>query len=144
MSQFAPYCYLDAGERQFLESPQRPIVLLPRRPDSPVSEHVAPRNQFLGVMLPYTPLHYLLLETDADYAPLALVMTSGNMSEEPIAIDNDEALRRHHRPGGRAAGGHGADAHRRGRHPRGQHAGRGAAAPHLLTHHIKRLTISPS
>ena len=58
----ATYCYLDDDERQLLESPQRPIVLLRRREGSPISPLVAPNNRFLGVMLPYTPLHYLLLE----------------------------------------------------------------------------------
>ena len=87
------YCYLRPGERQLLESPQRPIVLLQRKPGSPIAEAVAPRNAYLGVMLPYTPLHYLLLEP-GEGGRLALVMTSGNMSEEPIAIGNEEALNR--------------------------------------------------
>ncbi len=91
----ARYCYVSDAERQLLESPQRPIVLLRRKAGSPISALVAPNNSYLGVMLPYTPIHYLLLEqrgeeTDA----LALVMTSGNMSEEPIAIGNEEALER--------------------------------------------------
>ena len=100
------YCYLSEGERQLLLSPQRPIVLLRERPDSPISKLVAPRNNYLGVMLPYTPLHYLLLSDGEDPShpapspfspnpfPLALVMTSGNMSEEPIVTDNEEARRR--------------------------------------------------
>ncbi|HJW88299.1 MAG TPA: acylphosphatase, partial [Dehalococcoidia bacterium] len=54
------YCYLGEGEGQLLESPQRPIVLLRRRPGSPISALVAPNNLYLGAMLPYTPLHYLL------------------------------------------------------------------------------------
>jgi len=89
------YCHLSDAERQLLESPQRPIVLLRRKSDSPISALVAPNNSHLGVMLPYTPLHYLLLERRGDETDtLALVMTSGNMSEEPIAIDNEEALER--------------------------------------------------
>jgi hydrogenase maturation protein HypF len=88
--QVEEYCYLGQGERQLLESPQRPIVLLRRRPGSPISSLVAPNNLYLGVMLPYTPLHHLLLEGDTP----ALVMTSGNMSEEPIAKENREALER--------------------------------------------------
>ena len=92
------YCHVSDGERQLLESPQRPIVLLRRRSDSPISALVAPGNSYLGVMLPYTPLHYLLLERRGDETDtLALVMTSGNMSEEPIAIGNEEALE-HLRP----------------------------------------------
>jgi hydrogenase maturation protein HypF len=78
----------DAAALQ-LSSPERPIVLLPKR-ESPIAVPVAPGNQMLGVMLPYSPLHHLLL---AD-AARPLVMTSGNLSDEPIAIDNDEALDR--------------------------------------------------
>ena len=89
------YCYVSDAERQLLESPQRPIVLLRRKLGSPISALVAPNNSYLGVMLPYTPLHYLLLERRGDETEiLALVMTSGNMSEEPIAIGNKEALER--------------------------------------------------
>jgi len=100
-------CFVSEGERQLLESPQRPIVLLRRRPETPISPAVAPGNNFLGVMLPYTPLHYLLLAdeergmrdegrgtTDEVRPSSALVMTSGNLVEEPIATDNDEARQR--------------------------------------------------
>jgi len=94
------YCEVSDAEAELLTSRERPIVLLRRRPDCPISPLVAPNNRYLGVMLPYTPLHYLLLEpTSAEQPatspwPLALVMTSGNYSEEPIATDNDEALER--------------------------------------------------
>ena len=90
------YCELDPSERKLLTSRERPIVLLRRRASTPVSPLVAPRNNTLGVMLPYTPLHYLLLHPDQGNPPfpLALVMTSGNYSEEPIVTDNEEALRR--------------------------------------------------
>lgn len=71
-----------------LRSPARPIVLLRSRQGGGVAPSVAPGLSELGVMLPYTPLHYLLL---ADGLPL-LVMTSGNLSEEPIAKDNDRAV----------------------------------------------------
>ncbi|MGC8960556.1 MAG: carbamoyltransferase HypF [Chloroflexia bacterium] len=84
------FCYVSPEERALLASRERPIVLLRRREDAPISLRVAPGNPCLGVMLPYTPLHYLLLEP-AEGFPLALVMTSGNYSEEPIATDNDEA-----------------------------------------------------
>lgn len=86
-------CIVDGAERALLASRQRPIVLLRRRADAPISALVAPGNNYLGVMLPYTPLHYLLLEP-VDGWPLALVMTSGNYSEEPIATANEEALAR--------------------------------------------------
>jgi hydrogenase maturation protein HypF len=87
------HCEVNDDERTLLTSRERPIVLLSRRSNVPISPLVAPGNNTLGVMLPYTPLHYLLLEP-ADGFPIALVMTSGNYSEEPIAIDNGEALER--------------------------------------------------
>ncbi|MCX7682562.1 MAG: carbamoyltransferase HypF [Anaerolineae bacterium] len=89
----ARYCELNDAERELVTSRQRPIVLLRRRAGAPISPLVAPGNRYLGVMLPYTPLHYLLLEPADDF-PLALVMTSGNYSEEPIAVANEEALER--------------------------------------------------
>jgi hydrogenase maturation protein HypF len=90
------YCEVNADERMLLASRERPIVLLRRRPDAPTSRLVAPGNPYLGVMLPYAPLHFLLLEPTYEPSnwPLALVMTSGNYSEEPIATGNDEALER--------------------------------------------------
>jgi hydrogenase maturation protein HypF len=92
------FCFVNDEERALLESRERPILLLRERPDSPVSPLVAPGNGYLGVMLPYTPLHYLLLADGDRPAPCsalpALVMTSGNYSEEPIVKDNDEALAR--------------------------------------------------
>jgi hydrogenase maturation protein HypF len=84
-------CHLDDVGRALLLSPERPIVLLAKKHPNPVAEAVAPRIKELGVFLPYTPLHYLLF---ASGGFLALVMTSGNLSEEPIAIDNQEALDR--------------------------------------------------
>jgi hydrogenase maturation protein HypF len=86
-------CQVNDQERALLTSHERPIVLLHRRPDCPISPLVAPSNRYLGVMLPYTPLHHLLLEP-VDGFPVALVMTSGNYSEEPIATGNDEVLER--------------------------------------------------
>ena len=80
-------CYLGDLERSLLLSRERPVVLARRRPDAGVSAHVAPGHRFLGLMLPYTPLHFLLM----DHAPAALVMTSGNLSEEPLVHTNDEA-----------------------------------------------------
>jgi hydrogenase maturation protein HypF len=84
------HCYVLPEEEKLLTSPQSPIVLMTRKEDSSVSREVAPNLWFLGVMLPYTPLHHILLSDTGR----PLVMTSGNLSEEPIARDNDEALRR--------------------------------------------------
>jgi hydrogenase maturation protein HypF len=84
-------CELDAAARTVLESMQRPIVLLPKKEPTAIPDEVAPFNRYLGIFLPYTPLHYLLL---AEGGFKALVMTSGNLSEEPIAIDNREAVNR--------------------------------------------------
>ena len=84
-------------ERTLLESPARPIVLLRRWRDGGarigrLADGVAPGNAFLGVMLPYAPLHHLLLEA----GPPVLVMTSANPHDEPIVRDNDEAIARLH------------------------------------------------
>jgi hydrogenase maturation protein HypF len=92
MASIELHCHVIDAQRRLLESPARPIVLLQRR-GAGIVKSVAPGQDWLGVMLPYTPLHYLLLER-AETFPLALVMTSGNLSEEPIAIDNDDARRR--------------------------------------------------
>jgi len=78
------------AEERLLVSIQRPIVLLEKRKNTPIAESVSPRNRYFGIMLPYAPLHHLLF--DAGF--VALVMTSANLSEEPIAIDNAEAFRR--------------------------------------------------
>ncbi|MBA2475014.1 MAG: carbamoyltransferase HypF [Actinobacteria bacterium] len=79
-----------AEELALLRSRARPIVLARRRADAPVAPSVAPATPWLGVMLPYTPLHHLLL---ADFGG-ALVLTSGNRSDEPIAYEDDEARER--------------------------------------------------
>jgi hydrogenase maturation protein HypF len=84
-------CHVDHGERKLLRSPSCPIVLLRRRAAIPIVEAVAPGNPYLGLMLPYTPLHHLLLRA-VDGKPL--VMTSGNRSDEPIAYRDDDALQR--------------------------------------------------
>ena len=80
-------CGVTEPDRSALGSPPHPIVILPRK-DSDIPAAVAPGNQTLGVMLPYTPLHHLLFE-GAPYD--ALVMTSGNLSEEPIIVSNQAA-----------------------------------------------------
>ena len=81
---------LTEAEEALLLGRERPIVIARRRPEAAVAHSVAPGSPDLGVMLPYTPLHHLLL---AD-AGMTLVMTSGNMSDEPIAFGDDDALRR--------------------------------------------------
>ncbi len=82
---------LDDTGRSLLSDFRRPVVLLPRQPAARIAGSVAPGNPDLGVMLPYTPLHALLLGEDG---PDALVMTSSNHSGEPIVTDDDEALHR--------------------------------------------------
>jgi len=84
-------CHFDDQERALLQSPQRPIVLLRRRAGAGIADGVAPQNPRLGVMLPYTPLHHLLL-AEMDGRPL--VMTSANRSDEPITYEDEDALQR--------------------------------------------------
>ncbi|MDT8325026.1 MAG: carbamoyltransferase HypF, partial [Bacteroidota bacterium] len=83
-------CETSAEEEQLLASAQRPIVILRQRERNDVAPSVSLDNPTLGVMLPYTPLHHLLLDGAADM----LVMTSGNISEEPICIGRGEAAER--------------------------------------------------
>jgi hydrogenase maturation protein HypF len=87
------YCLVTAPEEKLLTSPQRPIALLHRRASTGVAAGVAPGNPCLGVMLAYTPLHHLLLKA---VGGIPLVMTSGNRSDEPIAVENHDALERLH------------------------------------------------
>jgi hydrogenase maturation protein HypF len=82
--------HLGDAERALLTSVERPIVLVPRRAGAALAPEVAPDTPLVGLLLPYSPLHHLLL--DAVGRPL--VMTSGNVSEEPIAYRNGEALTR--------------------------------------------------
>jgi hydrogenase maturation protein HypF len=90
MEEAKRHCLVSEEEEKLLTSSQSPIVLMWWKPDSTVCQAVAPNLKYLGVMLPYTPLHHILLRE----VGLPLVMTSGNISEEPIAKDNDEAIRR--------------------------------------------------
>jgi hydrogenase maturation protein HypF len=90
-------CEVSPQEERLLRSPEAPIVLLRRRSKSQISklkfeiaEGIAPRNPDLGVMLPYTPLHHLLMSV----LGFPVVATSGNLSDEPICIDEREALER--------------------------------------------------
>ncbi len=88
------FCAVTPEERSSLLSPGRPIVILKRREDCAIPAEVAPGNNSIGVMLPYTPLHYLLF-SDSPGEPSqfrALVMTSGNISEEPIVTSERRSL----------------------------------------------------
>jgi hydrogenase maturation protein HypF len=81
---------LGDAERALLASPERPIVLVRRREGAGLAPEVAPDTPLVGLLLPYSPLHHLLLAE----AGRPLVMTSGNLAEEPIAFENEEALAR--------------------------------------------------
>jgi hydrogenase maturation protein HypF len=87
----ADLCETSGAELELLSSSRRPIVLLRQRPGTLLAEGVAPRNPFVGVMLPYTPLHHLLMD---ELGGMPLVMTSGNQSDEPIAFEDDDARKR--------------------------------------------------
>jgi hydrogenase maturation protein HypF len=83
-------CYVSEEEAALLQSPAAPIVLLARRQGVALAEGIAPGNPSLGVMLPYTPLHHLLLRE----GQFPVVATSGNLSDEPICTDEHEAVLR--------------------------------------------------
>jgi hydrogenase maturation protein HypF len=82
------YCEVNKKEEEWLINRARPIVLLKKKKTNLISPLVATNNNCLGVMLPYTPLHYLLLKDNFT----ALIMTSGNIADQPIIGDNQEAL----------------------------------------------------
>jgi hydrogenase maturation protein HypF len=84
------YCVVSEAEEALLNSVQRPVVLLEKRSDARIPEAVAPRLRMLGFMLPYSPLHHLLLES----LDRPLVLTSGNVSDEPVCYEDEDALRR--------------------------------------------------
>jgi hydrogenase maturation protein HypF len=89
--------HIDPAEAALLLSPQRPIVLLRRRDDAVLAEQVAPQNPQIGVLLPYTPLHHLLFHpVPGGNAPVpaVMVMTSGNLTDEPICYDDTDARQR--------------------------------------------------
>jgi hydrogenase maturation protein HypF len=86
----ASLCVLDADAREALSSPRRPIVLAPRQPGAPVASGVAPGLFELGLLLAYSPLHHLLLAGIGR----PLVMTSGNLSDDPIAHVDQDAFER--------------------------------------------------
>ncbi len=84
--------YLGPADERLLQSRAAPIVLVPKRDGAALAAEVAPGSRVVGLMLPYSPLHLQLL-APADGYPDALVMTSGNLAEEPIVIDHDVARR---------------------------------------------------
>ncbi|MGA7732295.1 MAG: carbamoyltransferase HypF [Chloroflexia bacterium] len=95
-------CEVSEAEAALLQSRKRPIVLLKQRPDCPIAPGIAPGYDTLGIMLPYTPLHHILLQAFSHQqrstqpsvlSPQSsvLVMTSGNLSDEPIAYKDDDA-----------------------------------------------------
>jgi len=90
LEQASTLCHVPETAAQLLASASAPIMLLPRRPDALLAAAVAPGNPDLGIMLPYTPLHHLLL-SDLDFP---LVATSGNLTDEPICTDEWEAMER--------------------------------------------------
>ncbi|MFO7892246.1 MAG: carbamoyltransferase HypF [Longimicrobiales bacterium] len=90
LDQARQLCVVPAEAEALLVQPEAPIVLLERRPEAPVSGDVAPGNPYLGVMLPYTPLHHLLMRR----VDRPVVATSGNLTDEPICIGNGEARAR--------------------------------------------------
>jgi len=89
-SDVAEYALFDETEQRLLQGPEKPIVILRKRAGNPIAPLVAPANGYFGVMLPSTPLHHLLLHDTFR----ALVMTSGNLSDEPIAYRDDDARAR--------------------------------------------------
>lgn len=89
LEEIEEHCQTSSEEARLLTSPQCPILLLSWKSESTISRAVAPRNRYLGAMLPYTPLHHLLLRETGR----PLVMTSGNRGDEPIAKDNGEVAR---------------------------------------------------
>ncbi|MCX7720648.1 MAG: carbamoyltransferase HypF [Dictyoglomus thermophilum] len=84
------YCFASEEEEKILKSKQSPIVLLRIKDLKDISPLVAPGNSYLGVMLPYAPYHHLIF----DHFKRPLIMTSGNLSDEPIVKDNEEAIER--------------------------------------------------
>ena len=83
-------CEVSELEERLLRSPESPIVLLRRKPADRIAVNIAPHNPYLGVMLPYTPLHHILMRLVGS----PVVATSGNLSDEPICTDEYEALQR--------------------------------------------------
>lgn len=85
------YCIVSPVEKEYLLSSSAPIVLLQKKKRTKWCEEIAPHNNYLGIMLPYAPLHYLIFAFEPDLE--LLVMTSGNYSEQPICTENQQALK---------------------------------------------------
>ena len=90
MEELEDACEVSEQERKLLQDPAAPIVLVKRRMSCGLSEELAPGNPWLGAFLPYSPLHHIWMRL----VGVPVVMTSGNLSDEPICIDNDEAVER--------------------------------------------------
>jgi len=87
------YCQISNAEENLLSSPQRPVLLLQRNPESSLPQEIAPGQEQIGVMLPYTPLHYLLFSGNGKYPSslyTVLIMTSANFSGNPILTENQD------------------------------------------------------
>lgn len=91
------YAEISAAEAKLLSSPARPVVLLRRRKDAPLAAGVAPGNPLVGLLLPYSPIHHLLMTAvpgSATAPPDAIVLTSANRSDEPICYTDEDAAKR--------------------------------------------------
>lgn len=84
------YCYINPAEKELLESPAAPIVLLKQKNSSSLAPAIAPGQNYLGFMLPYTPLHHLIFKR----LNIPIVLTSGNLADEPQCIDNKDAKKK--------------------------------------------------
>jgi hydrogenase maturation protein HypF len=93
LSAIEKYCEINASDRELILSKEKPIVIVDQKTGNSLPEQIAPGHHTVGVMLPYTPLHLLLLEPENGYPDL-FVMTSGNISEEPITYSNADCLER--------------------------------------------------
>lgn len=82
-------CLISEAEEKILISSKRPIVLLEKKANCDLPEQIAPNRKKLGIILPYTPLHYLLFQEGIS----CLIMTSGNLSNAPIQFENDQAIK---------------------------------------------------
>ena len=95
MDMIESHCFVSPTEKRLLQSPECPIVLLKRKSEGdsdfkPVAPSAAPGNPYLGIMLPYTPLHHILMRE----LGFPVIATSGNLKDEPICIDENDALER--------------------------------------------------